>query len=175
MAQPTLDKAIESGGALLFRLVRSLGVAENNEVRCCGVTTGQCLALLAMRSGCCGSDGQEQATMGQVTSALGVSPGTATRVIDNLVRDGLVARCDNPADRRSVCVRPTTDGRSVIRELEECYRRFWGTIFAAIPRERLDGTMAALELLVDAVDTASAPCCPATGERNTRTKKEAQV
>jgi DNA-binding MarR family transcriptional regulator len=176
MATTKLDEAIETGGAMLFRLVRSFCVAENNEIRCCGVTPAQCLALLALRPGCCGADdGQGLTTMRHMTAALGVSPGTATRVIDNLVRDGLVERCENPADRRNVCLRSTAKGESVIDSLEECYTRFWTTVFEDVPPERLGDMLDTLELLVDAVDRASEACCAPNGERNTRTKEEVRV
>ena len=105
MADTALNRAVANGGTLLFRLLRSLVAAENGEIRCCGVTTGQGLALLAMEPG-------GQVTMRQVAGALGVSAGTATRVVDNLVRDGLVERTANPGDRRNVCVRPTARGDS---------------------------------------------------------------
>ncbi len=124
MADTALNRAVANGGTLLFRLLRSLVAAENGEIRCCGVTTGQGLALLAMEPG-------GQVTMRQVAGALGVSAGTATRVVDNLVRDGLVERTANPGDRRNVCVRPTARGDRTIKELEECNclkldERGWG-------------------------------------------------
>lgn len=65
-----------------------------------------------------------QVTMREVAAALGVSAGSATRVVDNLVRDGL----------------------------EECYGRLWMMTFRSIPEKRVHQTMAALELPVDAVE-----------------------
>lgn len=144
----------EQCGGLLFRLMRSLAVVENGEARCCGVTTSQALALLAARSADC-------VTMGRICEALGVSAGTATRVVDNLVRDGLVERADNPDDRRSVCVVPTAKGRKAIAELDDCYDRIWRTISAAIPARKLSATLEALDLLVGAVEKARAECCQA--------------
>ena len=146
------NRLAEECGGLLFRLMRSLAVVENGEARCCGVTTSQALALLAARSADC-------VTMGRVCEALGVSAGTATRVVDNLVRDGLVERADNPDDRRSVCVVPTAKGRKAIAELDDCYNRMWRTISEAIPVGKLPGTLATLELLVGAVEKARAECC----------------
>ena len=152
MTTSTRDQA-EVVGALLFRLVRSLGAVENGEMRCCGVTMGQGLALLALKA-------EGQAKMRQLTEALGVSAGTATRVVDNLVRDGLVERTSDPADRRHVCVRPTPRGERKIKELAECYRRFWESVHEAVPRKRRRETFVALEVLVDAVEKAKAACCP---------------
>ena len=121
-------------------------------MRCCGVTTTQGLALLAMKPA-------GGITMGRVSEALGVSAGTATRVIDNLVRDALVERTENPQDRRSVRVRPTARGKKTIKELNECYRRFWDTILRDIPTSKLPGTIKVLELLVQAVEKARSECC----------------
>ena len=160
MTRTAIDKPGAAGGPagrcgdLLFRLMRSLAVVENGEARCCGVTTPQALALMAARS-------QKCVRMGDVCEALGVSPGTATRVIDNLVRDGLVDRTENPDDRRSVCVVPTAKGRKAIAELDDCYDRIWRTISAAIPARKLPATLDALDLLVDAVEKARAECCHA--------------
>ena len=151
MSEARFSKAVEDGGPLLFRLMRSLSVVENDEVRCCGVTTTQGLALLAMKSAC-------GITMGRVSEALGVSAGTATRVIDNLVRDALAERAENPQDRREIRVRPTARGKKKIKELDECYRQFWETILRDIPAGKLSGTLKVLELLVRAAEKAKSEC-----------------
>ena len=109
--------------------------------------------------------------MGQVTEALGVSAGTATRVIDNLVRRGLAERIGNPGDRRRVCVRPTRRGQKTIKSLGECYMRFWKTTFQGIPRSKTSETLAALELLVGALERAKDVCCGSPGARGRQVKK----
>jgi len=152
VSKTRFSKAVEDGGASLFRLMRSLAVVENGGVRCCGLTTTQGLALLAMKPA-------GGITMGLVSEALGVAAATATRVIDNLVRDALVVRAENPQDRRNVRVRPTARGEKTIKELDKCYRRFWETIFRDIPESKLPGTLKALELLVQAVERAKSECC----------------
>lgn len=164
MSEITFKKAAEEGGALLFRLMRSLAAMENGESRCCGLTVSQGLALLAMAPG-------GLVTMRQLAEALAVSAGTATRMVDNLVRDGLVERTANQGDRRYVCVRPTARGERTIKELEECYRRFWTMTFRSIPTNRLGETLAALELLVDAVEKAEAACCRTFRTRSTHIKQ----
>lgn len=147
-----LDKAAQSGGELLFRLMRSLAVVENDETRCCELTNGQGLALLALRS-------NGPVPMREVASALGVSAGTATRIVDNLVRDRLVERTMDAGDRRKVCLRPTAQGKRKIKELDVCYRRFWHGLFACIPEKQLPGILSALEVLVTASETTRRSCC----------------
>ncbi len=151
MAEVTFRRVVKEGGAMLFRLAHSLAVAEDSEIRCCGVTTCQALALLATKSG-------SQVTMSQVGEAIGVSAGTATRVIDNLVREGLVERARNSSDRRQVCIRPTSRGKKRIKELDKCYDQFWQTIFGKVPKKRLPETLRALRLLVPAVEEAREGC-----------------
>ncbi len=152
MSGTTQAKMAERGGSLLFRLVRSIGVVEGEETRCCGVTTAQCIALLSLGDG-------KQTTMRDVTAALGVSAGTATRIVDNLVRDDMVQRIADSADRRRVCVRPTAKGRKKITQLEEGYARFWERVFSRVPARKLRDALPLLELVVEAVENSRAECC----------------
>lgn len=168
MMDGSFEKQAAAGGELLFRLVRSLAVMESDETRCCGVTTAQSLALLAMKAG----GGR---TMGEVAEALGVSAGTATRVVDKLVRDGQVERAENPEDRRSVCVGATAAGRATISDLEECYGRFWRSIYAAVPPDKLTTTLEALELLVGAVEKTRETCTPAGPARDGAARERART
>ena len=50
-------------------------------------------------------------TMGELAEMLDVSPRTVTGLVDNLERDGLVRRVDDPKDRRSVYAELTELGR----------------------------------------------------------------
>ncbi len=152
----TLEKTTEEGGALLYRLIRSLSIVESDEARCCGLTNGQCVALLSLRSGA-------PVPMGDVASSLGVSPGTATRIVDNLVRDGLVERMEDEEDRRRVCLRTTSGGEKRIEQLEGCFESFWRSVFERIPQRRLQGTLSVLNKVVKAVEEAREGCCPVPG------------
>lgn len=51
--------------------------------------------------------------MTELAQALGTAESTATRMIDKLVRDGLVTRHAEELDRRSVSVRATKRGRAL--------------------------------------------------------------
>src|SRR2546421_2953308 len=56
-------------------------------------------------------------TMGELAEMLDVSPRSVTGLVDNLERDGLVKRVDDPADRRSVYAELTEQGRKRIEAL----------------------------------------------------------
>lgn len=55
--------------------------------------------------------------MGELAEMLDVSPRTVTGLVDNLERDGLVKRVDDPADRRSVYAELTEQGRGRVKAL----------------------------------------------------------
>ena len=56
-------------------------------------------------------------TMGDLAEMLEVSPRTVTGLIDNLERDGLVRRVDDPNDRRAVYAELTEEGRERLKKL----------------------------------------------------------
>ena len=53
----------------------------------------------------------------RVQRQLGILPSTLTRVVDQLVRQGLVERTEQPPDRRIVYLRCTPKGRSLVCSL----------------------------------------------------------
>src|SRR6202521_5296417 len=55
--------------------------------------------------------------MGELAEMLDVTPRTVTGLVDNLERDGLVKRVDDPNDRRSVYAELTDQGRERIDTL----------------------------------------------------------
>ncbi len=62
---------------------------------------------------------REKMSAGDLAAAEGLPPSAVTRIVDQLVAMGLVARIPNPRDRRGVNVAATTDGiRLLARERE---------------------------------------------------------
>ena len=58
-----------------------------------------------------------RSTMGELAEMLEVTPRTITGLVDNLERDGLVKRVDDPNDRRSVYAEVTDKGRDRVKAL----------------------------------------------------------
>lgn len=54
---------------------------------------------------------------GELAEREGIKPPTATRILANLERAGLVARVTDPTDRRSSILTVTGDGRGLLRRL----------------------------------------------------------
>jgi DNA-binding MarR family transcriptional regulator len=58
-----------------------------------------------------------RSTMGDIAEMLEVTPRTVTGLVDNLERDGLVRRVDDPNDRRSIYAELTDQGRDRVKAL----------------------------------------------------------
>jgi DNA-binding MarR family transcriptional regulator len=54
----------------------------------------------------------------ELTRGLGVGPATVTGLVDRLAAQGLVARREDPQDRRVRLVEPTESGRALVARLE---------------------------------------------------------
>jgi DNA-binding MarR family transcriptional regulator len=72
---------------------------------------------------------------GAVATHLGVHPSNATRICDRLVSAGLIARQDDPGDRRSVALSLTPAGASLVNTVLEHRRSAVAAVMGRIPEE----------------------------------------
>ncbi len=56
--------------------------------------------------------------MTDLVDALLIAPATASRAVDALVDDGLLARALDPLDRRRVVLHVTRDGAQLLQQVE---------------------------------------------------------
>lgn len=73
-----------------------------------GVTHAQYVALWSL---CLSERATDGLTIGELGNELLNRSADTTRLVDRMVKAGLVERLDHPTDRRSVLVRATADGR----------------------------------------------------------------
>lgn len=100
----------DSLGYLVNRAARSLAHQLAEELRPTGVAIGQWRVLLSLWS----RDGMSQA---ELSREIAIEPPTMVRTIDRMVRDGLVTRVPDPADRRVTRINLTERGRALRAEL----------------------------------------------------------
>ncbi len=138
---PSDDAVVEgvllASRALVAVAARSLaGVADE-------VTLPQyrVLVLLALR----GPQG-----LSGLADALAVAPSTATRMCDRLVRKGLVARSEDPSDRRQVCLQCTASGRRLVAEVSERRRAEIAVLVQALAIPARSEVLRALSQLAEA-------------------------
>jgi DNA-binding MarR family transcriptional regulator len=130
----------------LAHVYQRFNALQRGEKRCFGVSMSQCVTLETLHQrGPCG--------VRELAQALGIEQSTVSRVVDVLVRDGLVRRArDEAGDRRRVFVSLTARGRNLARRLERCADAYTERILARIPVDRRPEVLGALELLVAALD-----------------------
>jgi DNA-binding MarR family transcriptional regulator len=93
--------------------------------------------------------------LADLADALGVSPSTATRMCDRLVRKGLITRTRDELDRREVNLMVTADGRSTVMNVIDRRRSDVCALLTSIPRATRRELVDSLRLLSAA--TADTP------------------
>lgn len=109
----------------------------------------------------------EPVTPSQVSERVLAPSATMTATLDLLERQGWIRRIANPADRRSVLLEITPDGRAATDRLLPGIRTVEQSILSALTvqeRELLTGLLA--RVLARAADVAARPAAPLSGERN---------
>jgi len=103
--------------------------------------------LLVVTSGC--------ATTSGIAKRLGVSLPSATRFVDRLVEHQLVARAEDPHDRRYTNIVPTDEGRQIVENLNSYRREYLGTALAALGIDALREVRQGLDQLLAAAPAST--------------------
>ncbi len=90
--------------------------------------------------------------MTQLATRLGVSISTTSGLVDRLVDHGLLARHDDPADRRQVVVTITPTGRADLERFRELNAAQLRRLLARLPDPELDVVERASVFLAAAAD-----------------------
>ncbi|SHI68510.1 DNA-binding transcriptional regulator, MarR family [Geosporobacter subterraneus DSM 17957] len=138
---------MESAGKIreLVRLfIRNLEILHKSEASCCGITIGQCHAIVEI--GRAGS-----ISLNELALLLNLDNSTMSRTVNNLVQQELAEREADPQDRRFVSIRLTEKGGEVFRGIEEEMTIYFNKVFADIPERKRDQVIESLELLLEAV------------------------
>ena len=85
-----------------------------------------------------------------LAEAVSVTPPTATRMCDRLLRKGLVSRRTDRRDRRQVRIALTSEGRRLVDAVTRRRRREIAHLLASVPLEAQRSVVESLQLLADA-------------------------
>ena len=115
---------------LLATLVPRLNRAFRGQVRpAAGLSMPQFITLRALRHG--------PLSAGQLAQRFGVSRPTITRMVDGLVKKGLVERHVGPEDRRVALTSLTVQGREMLEATEDRATSAMADLLATLPPDRL--------------------------------------
>jgi DNA-binding MarR family transcriptional regulator len=145
---------IEMAGELqeIVRLMeRKLGILEEGELACCGVTLSQCHALLEIgRTG--------TISLAELAKLLDLDSSTMSRTVNNLVNSKLAERELDPNDRRFVTIQLTAAGKGVYCEIEKKMERYFIHITRSIPEDKRAQVLESFHMLMKAISETE--CCP---------------
>ena len=106
-------------------------------------------------------------TPSQVSDRVLVASGTMTATLDLLERRGWIRRVANPADRRSVLIEITSEGRATADQLLPGIRTIERSILSALSREEREYLLDLLaRVLARTAEVAAGPPEPLHGQRN---------
>lgn len=140
---------------LLRLLTRRLGYVERDCFSCCGVTLTQChLVGEVARSG--------PQTLGRLAQTLELDPGSASRAVEAMVKQGYLERVPDPQDRRYVTISLTRAGAALSTDVERTGVTMAERVLLLIPPSEHALVFEALTLLNQALasmDTDAEGCC----------------
>ncbi len=114
-----------------------------------GLTMTQLRVLFLLRT-------EDGASAGAMAESLKVTPSTLTRIVDRLVRQGLIRREMDDGDRRLVRHYLSDRGASTVEELERGGRARMNEVMDRLSAPQLERLVSALEDLTAALDAQEA-------------------
>ena len=118
-----------------------------------GLTMTQLRVLFLLRT-------EDGASAGAMAESLKVTPSTLTRIVDRLVRQGLIRRETDDGDRRLVRHYVSASGASTVEELERSGRARMNAVMDRLSAPQLERLVAALADLTAALDAQEAEDLP---------------
>ncbi len=144
MPRPLLAQAHDLQ-RVMAELVRKYQFRDRNETVGYGLSVAQAYGLRALSEA-------GPLTMGELAGELRVSVSTMTRIVDQLVRKALVARVQDPGDRRLCNVVQTAAGRRLWAQIEGDLTRSDAEVLRMISTAERETVIRVIGLLSAAVD-----------------------
>jgi len=126
------------------QMERKLGILEESEVLCHGISLAQCHALVEIGRAECIS-------LIELSELLNLDSSTMSRTVNNLVNNGMVERELDSNDRRYVTIKLTENGLEKFKGIEDNMNLYFTNIFESIPSEKQEQVLESLQILITAI------------------------
>ncbi len=140
----------------LFYLIKELGKSlrmyQQEGVFCEGVTFNQfsILDLVAEK---------ESLRLSDLHKLLSVEKSTTTRLVDPIVKQGLLERTNSEQDSRAIDLKITKAGKEVHQKVWQCISEFMDGVMDQIPEGKKEDVINALRLFIRALNNCCSSCC----------------
>lgn len=125
-------------------LERKLGVLEDNQYSCCGISMAQCHALVEIGR-------IKDISLNELAEQLNLENSTMSRTVNNLVTNELVKREIDPQDRRYVTISLSENGDKLFKGIEEEMNQYYKKVYNSIPEDKKQQVLESLQILLEAV------------------------
>jgi DNA-binding MarR family transcriptional regulator len=130
---------------------------------CCGVTTAQCHAILALEEA-------GRSSLADLAAALELDSSTLSRTVDGLVKEGLADRREDPTNRRRAILSLSAAGEAAAARINEACDRYYRSLLSSLSEADARGVLRAVPILSEALSAWSASgagcCAPEERARN---------
>lgn len=133
--------------SLITELARALRCCQQESVFCENVTLSQFLIMDNVSN-------NGKLKLSDLHKILSVEKSTTTRLVDPLVRQGLIKRERSEIDSRVIELSLTKEGKSVRSKVWECLSEFLGTISSKIPKNNKAEVLGSVRIFTDAIQDA---------------------
>jgi DNA-binding MarR family transcriptional regulator len=114
-------------------------------------------------------------SVAHIGDRLGVTSAAASQMLDRLVQQGLIARSEDPNDRRAKQVTLTEEGRRFVEEAMGAWQRWFRSVAEEMSAKERETVVAGLRVLLEnagSVDPDIEPCGESEeGERTGETAR----
>jgi DNA-binding MarR family transcriptional regulator len=150
-------------------LEREIGRCLEEQTDCCGVTVAQCHVVLEL-------DGLGSVNLQALADRLELDKSTLSRAVDSLVELRLVARKEDPENRRQQIISLTKSGEGRVADIHRRCDRYYQEMLARVPTADLSAIVRGIGLLAEAMltqrrDAGTLQCCRKTLARLHRKAK----
>lgn len=131
-------------------LERKLGVLDEFQTSCCGITLAQCHALIEIGR-------SKNISLNELAELLCLESSTMSRTVNNLVNADLAKRDIDPSDRRYITISLTEKGTELFEHIEERMNLYFTKVYDKLPEDKRDQVLESLQILLLAIGEKE--CC----------------
>ena len=95
----------------------------------------------------------KESTMSDMARAMNVTTAAMTGIVDRLVRDGYVARINDPDDRRVIKIKLTAKGAAAVKSSLENKKHMISKVFGVLPQKERDVYLKILKRIKEGLKT----------------------
>lgn len=132
---------------MLQKAVRTFQILEREQIKVHGFTYSQCYILLEIYR-------YQNLAINEISEKMRLDISTITRIMNKLVRDGLILKNRSVHDKRIVEAVLTEKGKAIALQLQSSIEDYYKDVISNLPRGHVREVMRGVELLVSALEKA---------------------